>query len=197
MLKALRERLTFSNVISLTALFVALGGSAYAALDRNSVGTPQLRNSAVTTAKLHAGAVSTAKIKSGAVTSGKIKLSTLGKVPRAAKADTATTAAPLAYARVAFTGNVNPAFAKNIDDTQLQHPSTGIYCFNLPYTVKTGQVTVEADPEPDDIASIALAGPAGVPLTDCAAGTDVEVITFDAETSSGLQDDDFYIELDG
>ena len=197
MLKALRERLTFSNVISLTALFVALGGSAYAALDRNSVGTPQLKKNAVTAAKIGANAVTTAKIKKQAVTGGKIKLSTLGKVPRAAKADEATTAEPLAFARVAFTGNVNPAYSKNIDDTELQHPSTGIYCFNLPYAVKTGQVTVEADPEPDDIASIVLAGAAGVTLTDCPAGTDVEVITFDAETSSGLQDDDFYIELNG
>jgi len=39
MLKGIRSRLTFANVISLVALFVALGGSAYAVtqIDRNSV----------------------------------------------------------------------------------------------------------------------------------------------------------------
>jgi hypothetical protein len=44
-------------VISLIALFVALGGTTYAAtsLPRNSVGTAQLKNKAVTSAKLSKG----------------------------------------------------------------------------------------------------------------------------------------------
>jgi hypothetical protein len=48
-------------VISLIALFVALGGTSYAAittLPRNSVGTPQLKNGAVTGAKLNSSALS-------------------------------------------------------------------------------------------------------------------------------------------
>jgi hypothetical protein len=50
----LRPRLTFANVVSCLALFVALGGSAYAAtqLPKNSVGTKQLKNGAVTQVKL-------------------------------------------------------------------------------------------------------------------------------------------------
>jgi len=47
-------------VISLIALFVALGGTTYAAvnaLPRNSVGTKQLKNGAVTAAKLNASAL--------------------------------------------------------------------------------------------------------------------------------------------
>ena len=38
----LRARLTFANVMSVAALFVALGGTGYAAivLPANSVGTP-------------------------------------------------------------------------------------------------------------------------------------------------------------
>src|ERR1700742_4494361 len=53
-MKKLRPRLTFANVVSCLALFVALGGSAYAAtqLPKNSVGTKQLKNGAVTVAKL-------------------------------------------------------------------------------------------------------------------------------------------------
>lgn len=47
------------NVIGYLALFVALGGTSYAAfsLPRNSVGTRQLRNGAVTNKKLGRGAV--------------------------------------------------------------------------------------------------------------------------------------------
>ena len=54
MLSRLRPRLTFANVISLLALFVALGGTGYAALKlpKNSVGTKQLKNRAVRRAKL-------------------------------------------------------------------------------------------------------------------------------------------------
>lgn len=198
MLKAARERLTFSNVISLTALFVALGGSAYAALDRNSVGTVQLKNKAVTAAKVHANAITTAKIKREAVTGAKIKLSTVGKVPRAAVADKAGTAEPLAYARVAFIGTIQPEFAKNIAQANLTHPSTGIYCFNLPFAPKSGVAVAEGDAEPDDIASIEIVGAnEGTALSACPAGNEVEVDTFDTETAAGLQDGDFYIELFG
>ena len=52
-------------VVSLIALFVALGGTSYAAITNlppNSVGTPQLQNSAVTGPKLHNHAVTAAKI---------------------------------------------------------------------------------------------------------------------------------------
>ena len=53
-----RPRLTFANVTSATALFVALGGGAYAAtsLPANSVGTAQLRKHAVTLGKIATGA---------------------------------------------------------------------------------------------------------------------------------------------
>jgi hypothetical protein len=56
-MKTLRPRLTFANVVSCLALFVALGGSAYAAtqLPKNSVGTKQLKDGAVTQAKLAKG----------------------------------------------------------------------------------------------------------------------------------------------
>jgi hypothetical protein len=43
MLAAIRSRLTFANVVSLMALFVALSGSAYAlTIPRNGVGAKQL-----------------------------------------------------------------------------------------------------------------------------------------------------------
>ena len=50
----IRKHLTFANVVSVIALFVALGGTTYAAtsLPAGSVGTRQLRNGAVTPPKL-------------------------------------------------------------------------------------------------------------------------------------------------
>lgn len=50
--------------IGILALFIALGGTSYAAtqLSANSVGTSQIRNSAVTTGKVHNGAITAAKL---------------------------------------------------------------------------------------------------------------------------------------
>ena len=54
LLARLKERLSFASVVSLLAVFVALGGSAYAAgvLPVNSVGTPQLKGGSVTSGKV-------------------------------------------------------------------------------------------------------------------------------------------------
>ncbi len=61
--------------VSLIALFVALGGTSYAAitaLPKNSVGTAQLKNNAVTGAKIKDHAITAAKINTFAVEASKI-----------------------------------------------------------------------------------------------------------------------------
>jgi hypothetical protein len=80
-------------VVSIVALVVALGGTAYAGslIATNSVGTTQLQNGAVTTKKLKNGAVTTSKITNGAVTASKINASGL-TVPNALHANNADNA---------------------------------------------------------------------------------------------------------
>ncbi len=48
MLRSIASRLTYANVMATAALFIALGGGAYAAfkVPKNSVGTKQLKNGA-------------------------------------------------------------------------------------------------------------------------------------------------------
>jgi hypothetical protein len=55
MLQRLRRALTYGNVMSTAAVFIALGGVSYAAikLPANSVGSKQLRKRSVTPSKLH------------------------------------------------------------------------------------------------------------------------------------------------
>lgn len=102
-----RTRISPASPIALLALFVALGGGAYAAsgtvgtadlknravtkhkLDRNSVVTGKIRGGAVTRQKLRNGLVNTAKLAPESVTGPKVNEATLGKVPSAAKADEA------------------------------------------------------------------------------------------------------------
>jgi hypothetical protein len=78
-MQRIRPRLTFANVVSCIALFVALGGVGYAAthLPKNSVGTKQIKKNAVTTAKIKKHAITTAKIKNGSVTGAGIAANTV------------------------------------------------------------------------------------------------------------------------
>ena len=80
--------------VAITALVVAMGGSAYAALQvpPNSVGARQLKAKAVTGGKIANGAVSGGKIAEETITGANIKLSALGTVPQAANATNAANA---------------------------------------------------------------------------------------------------------
>jgi hypothetical protein len=110
-MKLSRYRPSAALLISVVALFLAVGGVGYAA---TKIGTSGLKKSAVTANKLHKNAVTTKKIKKHAVTGAKVKddtltgtqidESTLGVVPNATdavnatNADTATTADTAAFA---------------------------------------------------------------------------------------------------
>jgi hypothetical protein len=80
------------------ALFVALGGGAYAAtaIPANSIGSSQLKKNAVVTAKIKKNAVSGAKLLDNSLAGADINEATLAKVPSATAADTATHAAAAA-----------------------------------------------------------------------------------------------------
>lgn len=65
----MRRHLTFANVVSLIALFVALSAGAYASfhLPANSVGSRAIRNGQVKNADLAGNAVTSSKLKAGSV----------------------------------------------------------------------------------------------------------------------------------
>ncbi len=79
------EHLTYANVMSTLAAFVALGGVSYAAvtLPKNSVGSAQLKNNAVTSAKIKNGAVRASDLARGLLKAG----------PTGRKGDTGATGA--------------------------------------------------------------------------------------------------------
>ncbi len=67
MKKIVRGRLTYSNVIATLALFLALGGGAYAAtqLPKNSVGAKQIKKNAVSGSKVKDGSLRASDFKKG------------------------------------------------------------------------------------------------------------------------------------
>ena len=68
-MRRLRARLTYANVIATIALFIALGGGAYAVikLPKNSVKSKQIKDGQVKNADLAADAVSGEEIAAGAI----------------------------------------------------------------------------------------------------------------------------------
>ncbi len=68
----LRSQLTYANVIATLALFLALGGGAYAAtsLPSNSVGAAQLKSAAVTGQKVKSGSLLASNFKAGQLLAG-------------------------------------------------------------------------------------------------------------------------------
>src|SRR3954468_6605314 len=84
-------RLTYAGVTSTLALFIALGGGAYAAatLPANSVGAKQIKKGSVERSKLKNNAVDGSKVLDNALTGDDVKESTLAKVPFSAVADNA------------------------------------------------------------------------------------------------------------
>lgn len=71
-MKSLMSRLTYANVISTLALFLVLGGGAYAAtkLPANSVGTQQLHDNAVNSRKVLDGSLLAGDFKRGQLPAG-------------------------------------------------------------------------------------------------------------------------------
>ena len=79
--------LKFANVVSLIALFVALGGGAYAlTIPRNSIGSLQLKSNAVVQSKIKNGAITSSKVKDGSLVAKDFKSGQVAVGPRAIRA---------------------------------------------------------------------------------------------------------------
>jgi hypothetical protein len=79
-MKLARRHLSFANVISMTALFVALGGASYAAITipKNSVTAKQIKKNAVAGSEIKKNAVGGSEIKANAVGASEIKDNAVG-----------------------------------------------------------------------------------------------------------------------
>jgi hypothetical protein len=83
MLGRLRSHLTFANVVSMMALFVALSSGAYAlTIPQNSIGARQLKKNAVTSSKLKKNAVTSSKVKDRSLLASDFKA---GQLPAGAQ----------------------------------------------------------------------------------------------------------------
>jgi hypothetical protein len=87
------RHLTFSNVIAVVALFIALGGAAYAgakingaSIKNGSIGGGKLKNETIGAGKLKKGTITGAQIAPGTIDGTQINVTTLATVPAATSA---------------------------------------------------------------------------------------------------------------
>jgi hypothetical protein len=107
----LRPRLTYANVTATLALFVALGGGAYAAtaLPAHSVGSKQLKKGAVVAAKIKNNAVDRSKVMNNSLTGADIKESSVAEVPLATHAAASAALDKVTYKTAAGTAPASSA----------------------------------------------------------------------------------------
>jgi hypothetical protein len=124
-LKKLSSRLSYANVVSTIALFLALGGATALAvnqLPKKSVGAKQLRPGAVTADKIRKNAVTSPKLEALSVKSGKLAN---GAVKEAKLANASVTGQKLASGAVS-TEKIAPnaVMGNQVDESSLsQVPS--------------------------------------------------------------------------
>jgi len=174
--------MTSAHVISLIALFVALGGTGYAAvkLPKNSVGASQIKT----------GAVGSSEVKNGSLKKGDFKNTDLPAGPAGPQGTAGangTNGAPgpagsaKAFARIAADGTLQPDVtdfpsqvkgltAANVA-VGLGGAATGTRCFSLPFQPSSAMATLDnADTAAADrnlVVSVAINR--GENLNDCPA----------------------------
>jgi hypothetical protein len=213
MLHRMRSRMTSAHVISLIALFVALGGTGYAAvkLPKNSVGAAQIKT----------GGVGSSEVKNGSLKKADFKNSDLPAGPQGPQGPAGTNGtngtngAPgpagsaKAFARVATDGTLQPdpanfpsqvkgIVAGNVVKGEAA-AATGTYCFDLDFRPSSALVSLDnadaAAANRNLVASVAI--DRGEDLGDCPADHNdarVRIVDGNTETATDVR---FFIWFEG
>jgi hypothetical protein len=193
--------------VALIALFVALGGSGYAAVKLNGA---NLTNRSVAGKKLKKSAVTGKEVKNRSLGAADFKAGQLPAGPQGATgppgspgpagaqglqgpAGAKGSAVGFAYVE-AFTGvvTVNPAFAQNLTAANITRSSAGRYCFHdLPFAPKSIMVMGEAHGYYDSLAKGTLSSTTGCAFPPNQAV--VQITRPDANPGGCCFDDNFFV----
>ena len=150
-LRSWLPRASFANVVSVLALFVALGGTGYAAvvLPAGSVGTSQLQKDAVTSGKVKDGSLKAVDFRSGQIPAGpagaKGAAGATGAVGPAGPTGTAgSPGSALAFARVLANGTLDATHSKNVARSKVT-AQAGYYCVDLAPGISASSVVASLE----------------------------------------------------
>ena len=133
------------TVAAYLALFVALGGTGYAAatLPRNSVGHNQMKKNAVTSRNVKNRSLLSVDFKSGQLPKGATGATgATGPAGPAGPTGPAGPAAGVGFANVTAGGAVDPPTSSGIGTANISNPAVGLYCISgLSPAPKNVQVT--------------------------------------------------------
>ena len=175
--RRLRGRLTYANVTASLALFIALGGTGYAAvtLPRNSVGQAQLRNNAVGTKELRTGAVRSSDIRNRT-----IRLSDLAKSTRTNLAGTPGPAGPTGKDAVTYRAIIDRVGGRAGGNAQSSAHTRGTNEYRVEFRTDVAGFTYSATLAAVQNGPTLEQPPAGRITVQSGGGLNVLVKTYDA-----------------
>src|SRR5215216_4485897 len=130
----IRRSLSYANVMATVAVFVALGGSSYAAL---TITGKNVKDSSLTGKDIKNSSLTTSDVRNGSLLSGDFKS---GQLPRGAQGPQGPqgTQGPqgaagtaVAYAYLRSNGTFDPARSKNILSSRLIAPGLMVWCVDV------------------------------------------------------------------
>jgi hypothetical protein len=138
----LGRRLTFANVTSCLALFVALGGTSYAAI---SVGSAQIRTNAVGSSEIRARAVGKSEIRSSGVGKSEVATNAVGRSEIAPSAVDTSELRDGGVGLADLSSATRAAFALNRVSVTKAGTAAGGSAKGIVHTAATGVYAVEFD----------------------------------------------------
>jgi len=145
-LSKIRSGLNYANVVATLALFLALGGGAYAAINlpKDSVGARQIKKDAVRAAEVKKAAVGSSEVKDRSLRSddfGDGELPVGARGPRGFRGPPGTAGSARAYGAVAENGTITHAKGVSGDATR-PDGTDGIYCVPLASSIDRDDIVV-------------------------------------------------------
>jgi hypothetical protein len=190
------------NAVGYVALFVALGGTSYAAaqLPRNSVGTAQIRSNAITSSKVRNGSLLPADFQTGKLPAGpKGAQGPAGPAgPQGTKGDTGAPGSALAYAHILVTAGgatVDSQRSKGVAQSNVSRAGTGVVCLKgLTFTPHNASANGDAVEDPPVIVNIGLAPDAAV-LSSCGGDGQIAISIQKVDGTMGNRDHSIYLTI--
>lgn len=127
MLKVVRRRITYANVMSTVAVVIATAGTAYAAV---LIGSPQIKNNSVKSVDIKNGTLQGTDVQNGSLATAKLNVAAQKGLSRA-------------YASIGANGVIDLTRSYGITQSMVTTTFPGAYCINgFGFTPVNGAATI-------------------------------------------------------